>query len=103
MVLKFFVGYLLVGQIINWGTVFFTIWMLLRKCKGHDDVFSQLSEEHNKHVIPPDSTPDPAAFIGNLLVVVMNIVLWPRKVVMMLFLLSDQLKLADELLNSDTN
>lgn len=103
MVLKFFVGYLLVGQIINWGTVFFSIWMLLRKCEGHEDVFGKLADEHNKHFIPPDSTPDLAALIGNSLVVVMNIVLWPRKVVLMLFLLSDQLKLADELLNSDTD
>ena len=45
--LRSFIWYMLVGQILNWGTVFFVIWSVLRKCRGHDEVLRVLNQKYS--------------------------------------------------------
>ena len=103
MVVKFFLGYLLAGQVINWGTVFFVTWSVLRKCRGRDDILAELNAEDRRTVSYPEWGPDPVSKLHCLWRIVFTAVLWPRNVVNMLYLRSDQLKMADTLLQARPN
>lgn len=98
--LRFFIGYLLVGQVINWGTVFFVILTTVWKCWGRNDVIAELNAEDRKTQSSVEWGPDTASKLYFLWRIVITAVLWPRNVVIMLFNWSDQMKMADELIRA---
>ncbi len=99
-VLRFFIWYMLVGQVINWGTVFFVIWSVLRKCRGCDDVLAELNAMDRRTTITPQWGSDLASKLYYLWRIVYTAVLWPRNVVNMLFHWNDQMKIANVLLSA---
>lgn len=100
-VLRFCIWYMLVGQALNWGIVFFVIWSVLRKCHGHDEVLAELNAEERRTTSTPQWGSDLASRLYCLWRIVYTAVLWPRNVVNMLFHWSDQMKMADALLNAE--
>lgn len=101
--LRFFICYMLVGQVLNWGTVFFVIWSVLRKCRGHDEVLRVLNKKYAATHTWPEDTSGITPKLTIAWRTAVNFVLWPRNVVNMLFHWSDEMKEADALLRSQTD
>ena len=47
----FFLYYLLVGQVINWGSLFITLFIFARVCRDDDRMFVELAEKHRARAI----------------------------------------------------
>ena len=101
MVLRFFLDYLLVGQIVSWGSVFFVVASLAWKCRGRDDVFDQINAEHRRANGTTEWCPETYRRLYRLWRFAVTAVLWPRNVVTMLYLHNDQMKLANALMRAD--
>ena len=101
MVLRFFLDYLLLGQVLSWGSVFFVVVSLAWKCRGRDDVFDQINAEQRKANGTVEWSSETDRRLCRLWCFAVTVVLWPRNVVTMLYLHSDQMKLADALIRGE--
>lgn len=101
--LRFFIWYMLVGQLLNWGTVFFVICSVLWKCRGREDVLRALNQRYAAVRGWQDDASGIAHRLTSAWRIAVNFVLWPRNVVNMLFLWSDEMKDADALLRAQTD
>ena len=101
--LRFLMWYMIVGQVLNWFSVFFVVWSKLHKCKGRDDVLEQIHELERGYNADArrDSCNDRTLY--RAWCYLETAVLWPRTVIYMMYLRSDLMKAADALLQAETD
>lgn len=98
--LKIIVGYIVLGRIVNWSVVGFSIWLLIRKCDAHDGVLEQLVEKYHRSPDAPVRESESMSKTEKLRVTTVNLLLWPRKVALLIWLFHCELRDADALIRA---
>lgn len=74
-VLGVFTTYILIGLILNWGSIFIIYGKLMRVCKNHSEVYFEMFKKYDKNRIGFDLCGQP-----NWVKVVITHLLWPINV-----------------------
>jgi len=97
MALKFFLYYLIVGQVIDWTVTFLYIWLILQKCNGDDGLLHQLNE---RYLHPTAKEIENMPWYVRLWRIIRTALLWPQNVAIALMLMHDELKEANAIIRT---